>query len=189
MTDKNQMIVSAATQMFARYGYSKTTMGDIASEAGVARQTVYNAYPGKEEILRAVVRQAGEDTYVAVMAAWAKVETIDEKLAAFHELGPLKWFEAIRAAPDWAELMDGMHKAACEEMTALDRKWRVAISELFQANFPEGTSGSLDHHDIVEFFYSTSLNAKYGVDEIAQLRTRLMTIRVATIALLKGQTG
>jgi AcrR family transcriptional regulator len=185
MIEKNQLIVTAAAQMFARYGYSKTTMGDIAAEAGVARQTVYNAYPGKEEILRAVVRQAGEDTYVAVMAAWENAGTVEEKLAAFHKLGPLKWFEAIRAAPDWAELMDGLHKAACEEKSVLDTKWRAALSEMLQVEKPQDTLASDRHHEIVDFFYSTSLNAKYGIDDVAQLGSRLATIRIATLALLR----
>lgn len=184
MTDKTTMIVTAAANMFARYGYSKTTMGDIAAEAGVARQTVYNAFPGKEEILRAVVRQAGEGTFSAVVAAWDEAETVDAKLAAFHELVPIKWFEAIRAAPDWAELLDGMHKAASEEMKTYDIIWRKALLELFQTDVPEKTDASPSHADIVDFFYSTSMNAKYSVDDISLLRARLNTIRIATLALL-----
>jgi AcrR family transcriptional regulator len=186
MNDKTEKIVTAAAQMFARYGYTKTTMGDIASEAGVARQTLYNAYPGKEEILRAVVRQAGDQTYVTVMAVWADADTVAEKLGAFQELGPLKWFEAIRAAPDWAELMDGLHKAASEEMSALDLKWRAAIAEMLQAEMSHGSARSSDQNDIVDFFYSASLNAKYGVSDTAQLRARLSTIKAATLALLKA---
>jgi len=185
MNDKNQMIVTSATNMFARYGYSKTTMGDIASEAGVARQTVYNAFPGKEEILRAVVRQAGEDTYVSVLDAWANAESVDEKLAAFHTHGPLKWFEAIRAAPDWAELMDGMHKAASEEMSAFDLKWRNALAEMLRADAPECADAARKNDEIIDFFYASSLNAKYGVQDITHLRSRLKTIKVATLALLK----
>ena len=179
MTDKTQIIVTAATNMFARYGYAKTTMGDIASEAGVARQTVYNAFPGKDEILRAVVRQAGEDTYAAVMKAWSKTDSIDEKLSIFHELGPLKWFEAIRAAPDWAELIDGMHNAASEVMAAQDAQWRHAFATVLRTNATE-------RPDVVDFFYSASLNAKYGVEDVQHLRTRLATIKNATLALLKA---
>ncbi len=186
MTDKTHMIVSAAANMFARYGYSKTTMGDIANEAGVARQTVYNAFPGKEEILRAVVRQAGDETYSAVMASWADTDSIDDKLSAFHQYGPLKWFEAICAAPDLAELMDGLHRAASEEMTALDLKWRAALTEMLQTSLAarDGLPASID--DIVDFFYSASLNAKHGVQDLAQLRSRLATIKLATLALLKA---
>ncbi len=185
MSDKTHMIVSAAATMFARYGYSKTTMGDIATEAGVARQTVYNAFPGKEEILRAVMRQAGEETFTKVMAVWSETNSVDAKLTAFHEFGPVAWFEAIRAAPDWAELLDGLHKAASEEMKQLDLKWRSALDDMLREHAPVSDEHIPSHDDIVDFFYSTSLNAKHGSDDIAQLRSRLATIKSATLALLK----
>ncbi|MEO1554752.1 MAG: helix-turn-helix domain-containing protein, partial [Pseudomonadota bacterium] len=68
MDAKTEHIVRAGWAMFARYGYAKTTMSDIATEAGVARQTVYNAFASKEDILRAVVRVAGEESLTSVQA-------------------------------------------------------------------------------------------------------------------------
>jgi len=186
MTDKNQTIVVAATKMFARYGYAKTTMGDIASEAGVARQTVYNAFPGKEEILRAVVRKAGKDTYAATMDVWSRTDSIDEKLSAFHTFGPIRWFEAVRAAPDWAELMEGVHEAASEEIAAQDLQWRDVLTKMLAEDLPETSGGLRTHPEIVDFFYSASLNAKHGVKSVEHLRARLETIKAATLSLLKG---
>lgn len=49
-------ILRAAGSCVARWGMSKTTVDDIAHEAGCSRATVYRAFPGgKEEILAAVV--------------------------------------------------------------------------------------------------------------------------------------
>lgn len=185
MTEKNHKIVAAAARMFARYGYAKTTMGDIAAEAGVARQTVYNAFPGKEEILRAVVRQSGDDTHAAVMDAWAEAQSVAAKLEIFHQLVPMHWFETIRAAPDWADLMDGVHKGASEELAALDIKWRSALTKMLEVDAPRQAVGSVSNEDIVDFFYSASLHAKHGLTEIAQLHTRLNTIKIATLTLLE----
>ena len=72
MIDKTETILNAATVMFARYGYAKTTIGDIVTEAGVARQTVYNSFSSKEEILRAVVQRSGDQMHNAVINAWNK---------------------------------------------------------------------------------------------------------------------
>lgn len=41
-------------QLFARYGYRRTSMIDIAREAGLAKATLYLHYEGKEAVLRAV---------------------------------------------------------------------------------------------------------------------------------------
>ncbi len=49
-------VLAGAALCVGRWGLSKTTVDDIAREAGVSRATVYRAFPGgKEEILRAVV--------------------------------------------------------------------------------------------------------------------------------------
>jgi AcrR family transcriptional regulator len=54
-------IIDGALACLARHGTAKTTVDDIARQAGVSRATVYRAFPGgREEILGAVV-----DTEVA----------------------------------------------------------------------------------------------------------------------------
>lgn len=188
MDSRNLDILRAAQAMFMRYGFGKTTIGDIATEAGVARQTVYNAFSSKVEILRAVVRMVGDETLVEVKKFWEPLASIDQKLTAFHDLAVLKWFEALRSAPDWADLLEGLHVASSEELSAVQRSWLAAIQEmLFQ--YPEVQKlpeGALD--EIVEFFHSASMNAKYGADDIAHLRRRLATIKTATLLLIETQS-
>ena len=54
-------IADAATRCVARRGVAKTTLDDVAREAGCSRATVYRTFPGgKEEVISAVV-----DTEVA----------------------------------------------------------------------------------------------------------------------------
>ena len=48
-------VVEAALACFARWGVAKTTLDDIAREAGCSRATVYRLFPGgKEAVLEAV---------------------------------------------------------------------------------------------------------------------------------------
>ena len=51
-------IVGAARHLFARDGYGATTLRGIATEAGVAVQTVYAAYGSKTGILTALLESA-----------------------------------------------------------------------------------------------------------------------------------
>lgn len=49
--DKTQdQIVAAAAEVIIRLGYDKTTMSDIAEEAGLSRRTIYLYFKGKEEL-------------------------------------------------------------------------------------------------------------------------------------------
>ena len=183
MDAKTLEIVKAGWAMFARYGFSKTTMSDIAAEAGVARQTVYNAFSSKEEILRAVVRHAGEESLAAVKTAWATADGVEEKISLFQRLGPESWYEAMLSAPDWGELMDGMNTAAADELRVWERNWVAALREMF---FETLGADREDFGEIAHFLYSASKNAKYGAEGMDALKQRLVTIRKATLALLSA---
>ncbi|HEX6204534.1 MAG TPA: helix-turn-helix domain-containing protein [Solirubrobacterales bacterium] len=49
-------ILEASRRLFARRGFSETSMGDIARSAQVARATVYNNFDDKQDILAAIIK-------------------------------------------------------------------------------------------------------------------------------------
>ena len=51
---KADAILDAADRLFTRFGYRRTTMDDIATEAGVAKGTLYLYYPSKEALFGAI---------------------------------------------------------------------------------------------------------------------------------------
>ena len=48
-------ILDGALTCIARVGVAKTTLDDVAREAGCARATVYRSFPGRQALLRAVL--------------------------------------------------------------------------------------------------------------------------------------
>jgi AcrR family transcriptional regulator len=50
-------IFTAARRRIERYGYRHTTIAEIAGDAGVAKGTVYLYFPGKEDLVVAIVNQ------------------------------------------------------------------------------------------------------------------------------------
>jgi AcrR family transcriptional regulator len=55
---KRRRIVEAATRLFIKHGYRKTSVDDVAREAGVAKGTVYLYAKGKNDLLvQAVVEE------------------------------------------------------------------------------------------------------------------------------------
>jgi AcrR family transcriptional regulator len=56
-------IVDAAERLLARFGFDKTTVDDIATEAGVSKRTIYLHFAGKEEVaLASIDRVVGRVT-------------------------------------------------------------------------------------------------------------------------------
>src|SRR5215831_20320428 len=66
-------ILDAARRLFEQQGYAATTMGAIASEAGVALKTVYVAFETKSGVLRAlwhVLLRGEEDSTPIAEQTW-----------------------------------------------------------------------------------------------------------------------
>jgi AcrR family transcriptional regulator len=61
-------IVRSAAELFATRGYARTSIDQIAAQAGVARPTVYTAFTGKPALLKAALdlTLAGDDAPVPV---------------------------------------------------------------------------------------------------------------------------
>lgn len=51
-------IAEAALHLFAERGYAATKLEDVATAAGIGKGTIYLYFPTKEDLFRAVVRQA-----------------------------------------------------------------------------------------------------------------------------------
>ena len=85
-------ILDAARRRFGDAGYAATTLREIASEAGVAVQTVYAVFGSKANVLRAlresvVADPAASEAYTAALAA----ANLDDALRSFARSIRLRW--------------------------------------------------------------------------------------------------
>jgi TetR/AcrR family transcriptional regulator, fatty acid metabolism regulator protein len=68
--DRRRQILDAAVKVFARSGFHRARVGDIAEEAGVAYGLVYHYFRSKEELLETIFR----DTWTQMLARVREVE-------------------------------------------------------------------------------------------------------------------
>jgi len=54
--DTAEIILTAAVNRFSEYGYNKTTMAEIAEDAGMSAANIYRYYKSKEEIAAACAK-------------------------------------------------------------------------------------------------------------------------------------
>ncbi len=65
-TDRRATVLDAALTTFARFGYRKTSMEEVARAAHISRPGLYFLFASKEELFRAAVTQALERDLAAV---------------------------------------------------------------------------------------------------------------------------
>jgi AcrR family transcriptional regulator len=79
MDHVHQRVVEAAYACVARRGVAKTTIEDVAREAGMSRATVYRAFPGgRDEIINATVAWANQDFFVKLYERIQGAEHLEE---------------------------------------------------------------------------------------------------------------
>ncbi|WP_433267849.1 TetR family transcriptional regulator [Actinosynnema sp. CS-041913] len=61
MTELTRSLVDAAADLLAAHGFRGLRMADVATRAGVSRQTVYNEFGNKERIVHAVALHKTEE--------------------------------------------------------------------------------------------------------------------------------
>jgi len=67
--ERRARLLEAARAVVLRFGYRKAGLEDVAREAGVSRATVYNYFPNKEMLFRAIVAEELERLRLAVAEA------------------------------------------------------------------------------------------------------------------------
>lgn len=105
-SDRRTMVVSTARDVFLRYGYGRTTMGDIAKAAGLTRPTLYLSFRDKESIFHAVIRAMVADRIAEIRVGVAEREALQDKLAFACETWVLGAYELVRDYPDAQDLFD-----------------------------------------------------------------------------------
>ena len=103
---KARRAVAAATGVFLRYGFARSTMGDIAQQAGMSRPALYLLFPGKEEVFAAVVHKLNADQLVAIRAQLPALSTLREKLMHACQTWGAHGAELMAAHPDARDLFD-----------------------------------------------------------------------------------
>jgi AcrR family transcriptional regulator len=76
------LVLDATLACIARVGLTKTTLDDVAREAGCARATVYRYFPGKQPLLAALVAREVDTLQAQLLAAAADAPDLADATTA-----------------------------------------------------------------------------------------------------------
>ncbi len=115
LSERRDAVVRAASEVFLRYGYSRTTMVELANAAHLSRPTLYEVFPGKDEIFGAVIHNLSESTLDRYREALPRLPTLRKKLHYVCRDWGTHGLRLMSVHPDAKDLFD-LNVAAVREM-------------------------------------------------------------------------
>lgn len=106
LQERRAGVVRAASEVFQRYGYARTTMVDLAAAARVSRPILYELFPSKELIFAAVVHHLSQSTLNGYRELLPKLRSLRAKLLRFCGDWGTHGLRLVERYPDAKDLFD-----------------------------------------------------------------------------------
>ncbi|MFI5315584.1 MAG: TetR/AcrR family transcriptional regulator [Myxococcota bacterium] len=165
--ERRAAILAAAQTCFWRSGIRRTSIEDVAVEAGLAKGTIYLYFRSKEDLFAALAAELCRESLVAVGEALAQPGSLAHRLAAGLDAKIGHFHRLLAGSAHAAELLDSSATIAAEPLSKLDRALRAALERTI------GDAGlrldSARRTELVELI----LAAGYGTARQGELRGRL----------------
>ena len=98
--------VEAASAVFLRYGYARTTMAELAAAAELSRPTLYELFPGKDDLFAAVIDHLSQQTIQRYQDMLPRLKTLRTKLHHFCADWATHGLKLMERHPDAKDLFD-----------------------------------------------------------------------------------
>src|ERR1700747_3047337 len=138
-----QRIVDAARVHFFSHGFRSVTMDDLAEELGISKKTLYTHFPGKIDLLEAVLA----DKFAGVEATLKEVTSAHRHdfSATLHELLAGTQRELDEIKPPFVR---DMRQKAPHVFKVVERRRAALIERFFGKLFIEGQRTGMVRRDI-----------------------------------------
>ncbi len=137
---KRDKVLTAARDIFLRYGYKRVTMNDIAEAASISRPALYLVFESKEEIFKSVYEHFVKETLIEVESKISQLKIPEEKLRAAFELWTVRPFEIMRSSSEAAELLESTFGFAQDSVSQGYRSFEKILLPVLKSH-PKFQSG------------------------------------------------
>jgi AcrR family transcriptional regulator len=127
-----ERILDAALALFARHGFQRASMIDVARAAGVSRPALYLHFAGKPELFAAVAGKVRDDALRAGAGAWREEAELAANLAAAFTAKDLPLFRLLKASGVGEDLMGADRNLTRAIGADLDAGFAAQLAARFQ---------------------------------------------------------
>ncbi|PYE23133.1 TetR family transcriptional regulator [Paraburkholderia silvatlantica] len=182
---RRETFLNAAIQVFARYGYRKTSIDQIAQAAGASRQGLYLHFSSKEELFRATVEHALSQHLRAVTTALSQDRPLADRLVA--------------ACDEWAGRYVGTGTQDAQDLVAASTSITSETLAAYGMRFEEALAEAIaDDSKVMRAYIGAGLTAKdvartlhmvtQGIKQRSSTRQEFVTEISTSVAVLMAST-
>ncbi len=182
MTNTEKDILDAAVRMFSRYGVKRTSMGDLAKEASVSRQTLYNTYKNKDDVLKALIRFFTDNTLCEIEVALHGARTLDHQLDIVFDKMTVAGFDLVETTPNAQDLIDGFNCAGMEEQQVSAEKFRIVLERILTPHRAAFAKVDLTPATLSDFLQRSAKSAGHTARDRKHLLAQLHTLKQLCLA-------
>ena len=160
-SDRRTEILSVAQRCFARHGFAKTTMEDIAQAVGMKAGSLYHYYDGKETMFREVITHEADQMLDWLQQVVVKQKSVGRKILSYMS-GRLEYFRKV------ANLLDVSIQVLVEVKPLLDKIYKdvlkreiAFLSGIIQQGIDEGQIRSCDSTRVADGILAVSESLKF----------------------------
>ena len=173
-------------RVFSRYGVKRTSMNDIAAEAGISRQTLYNAFSNKDEVLRATIQLFSDRAVAQIDAGIKDANDLGERLDVVFKHIAIEPFELLNASPNAEDIVAGFNASSQKEIAAAAERNRVIIARIMGPYKSAIEKNGLTLDQFADFVQRSASGAKYNASNRQHLLRLLAALKVATLKVADG---
>jgi len=178
---KRERALKSAHQIFIRYGYRRTTMGDLAKAAEMSRPALYLLYANKEEVFRAVIVRYFNQAKQRAELQVSKCSGLSEKLAAVMAVWVEDSYAEVSGSAAAGEIYETGHSIAEDLKNQFcDLYASQILSILVESDDVDESSlllRGLSLEQVAELIARSTLGLKREVRDLDQLQALLNDTR------------
>jgi AcrR family transcriptional regulator len=120
-------ILKSARNRFLHYGYKKTTIDEIAADAGIGKGTVYLYFCTKEEILTTIAREVKRNVTQQMEGIVGSIATPEERLRRMVLVMILSVHDACQTTAHGIELVDELLRPTISRCSQDERTKQIQL--------------------------------------------------------------
>lgn len=136
-------LLEGALEVFARHGFAKTSMSDIAAESSVSRTSLYKHFPTKELVFKALSERMNSRVYAEVINAYGSVDDPEDQLLAVIN-ARVNWvYDLLHRSTFARELINEKNRICGNQVLAANDQFAKLVQKLLKEIVPKQSSADI----------------------------------------------